>query len=165
MEQAVRKGKKSSGNAKGTPGNAGNAEAKGNPKNAGNASAEPAVSQKVQNLVEEVVTTGQGKIKAGKRSGLRRQAKATLKIKEPWLTMILEGRKVWEIRGETTKKRGWIHLTRSGASGEIHGSATLLDVHSLTRRNFAANFDKHRIRDVRKVKYAKIYAWELTDAN
>ena len=128
-------------NAKGNPDNAGNAE--GNPKNAGNTSA------------------GQGKIKAGKRSGLRRQSKATLKIKEPWLTMILERRKVWEIRGRDTKKRGWIHLTRSGAGtgGEIHSSAKLVDVHSLTRRKLAANFDKHRIPDVRKVNYAKIYAW------
>ena len=86
-----------------------------------------------------------------------------MKIKEPWLTMILEGRKVWEIRGENTKKRGWIHLTHSGAGGEIHGSVKLVEVHSLTRKNFAANFEKHRIRDVRKVKYAKIYAWELKD--
>ena len=78
--------------------------------------------------------------------------------------MILERRKVWEIRGENTKKRGWIHLTRTGAGGVINGSAKLVDVHSLTRRKLADNFDKHRIRDLTKVKYAKIFAWEFKDA-
>ena len=39
-----------------------------------------------------------------------------------------------------------------------------MNVHSLTRENFAADFDRHCVPDVTKVKYAKIYAWALEDA-
>ena len=72
VKQAVRKGKKSvgnAGNAKGNPGNAGNADAKGNPGNAGNAEAKGNPKNAGN------TSTGQGSIKAGKRSGLRRRAK------------------------------------------------------------------------------------------
>ncbi len=48
--------------------------------------------------------------------------------------------------------------------GLIHGSAKLVDVHKLTRKKLADNFDKHRIRNLAKVKYAKIFAWEFKGA-
>ena len=71
MEQAVRRGQNSIGNAKGNPGGVGNAE--GNPGNAGRAGGNPGNAGNT--------STGQVKIKAGKRSGLRRRAKFTSKIK------------------------------------------------------------------------------------
>ena len=84
VKQAVRKGKKSvgnAGNAKGNPGNAGNAKgnrgnagnAEGNPGNAGNAEGNPDNAGSAEGNPKNAGnrSTGQGKIKAGKRSGLR----------------------------------------------------------------------------------------------
>jgi hypothetical protein len=36
-------------------------------------------------------------------------------IREPWLSLILSGRKTWEIRGANTSRRGRISLIRSGS--------------------------------------------------
>ena len=38
-----------------------------------------------------------------------------LLIKEPWLTKIIDGEKIWEIRGSNIKHRGDIALIRSGS--------------------------------------------------
>ena len=54
-------------------------------------------------------------------------------IKEPWLDLILRREKIWEISGTSTKKRGEIHLARSGGGGILVGSATIVDCKNLTR--------------------------------
>ena len=51
--------------------------------------------------------------KAGQRSGERRKAEVALVIKKNGLDKILSGKKVWEIRSSSTKRRGWIHLAQS----------------------------------------------------
>ena len=50
--------------------------------------------------------SGQKKKFAGKRSALRRSPKMLLVVKNPWLELILAGKKVWEIRDASTKVRG-----------------------------------------------------------
>ena len=54
-------------------------------------------------------------------------------IAEPWIDLILEGRKTWEMRPSSTGFRGWIALSRKG-SAMISGVARLTDCLSpLTR--------------------------------
>ena len=56
-------------------------------------------------------------------------------------------------------------MTCTGAGGVINGSANLVNVLGpLTKQELAKNFTKHQIRDLTKVKYAKIYAWVLEGA-
>ena len=70
-------------------------------------------------------TTGKCKVKAGVRSGYKRITKALLVVKQPWLDLLLSGKKRWEIRGQSTHKRGWVHLAESGCGGYILGRARL----------------------------------------
>ena len=89
----------------------------------------------------------------------------TLKIKEPWLTMIFEGKKVWEIRWQKLLKKRWLHLSQVGRPGWILGEVKLVGCAQIDKKVLAANFDKHRIPNcLTKVKYAKIFAWEFKDA-
>jgi hypothetical protein len=109
--------------------------------------------------------TGKGPKKkaAGKRSGLKRATKDLLLIKDLWLQLILRKRKTWEIRGSSTHKRGLIHLGLSGSGGEIHGRAKIIDSRLLTREELHNHKDKHCIEDIDSVRYAKIYAWVLSE--
>ena len=110
--------------------------------------------------------TVRGKLKrqAGKRSGLKRSTKSILVVKGPWLDQILDGQKVWEIRGQTTKKRGWIHLAQSG-SGKIQGRARLVDCVAISKENtFAKTVAKHGVEDLKMVPYDNLFAWVLQDA-
>jgi len=104
---------------------------------------------------------GRVKISAGKRSGLKRKARDVLVIKKPWLELILARKKIWEIRGSSTKKRCFIHLGLSGSGGCILGGARLVDCYALTRKKLADNVDKHRVTDIRKITYTRSYAWCL----
>jgi ASCH domain len=47
-------------------------------------------------------------------------------IRDPWIGLILTGRKTWELRASPTKIRGRIGLIRKG-SGWIVGVADLVD--------------------------------------
>jgi hypothetical protein len=133
LKKAAASGKKSKGNRNGSVGNKGNR------------------------------TVGRMKRTAGRRSWLKRQASDVLIIKEPWLELILEGKKTWEIRGTRTKKRGVIHLARSGGGSIILGSALLTDCISLSREELKKNKDKHCIPDMRGIDYSTIHAWVLKD--
>jgi len=61
-----------------------------------------------------------------------RKAEYTLKIREKWLKMILAREKTWEIRGNDTEKRGWIHLAQVGHPGIIHGHVQIVSTRKLT---------------------------------
>lgn len=50
-----------------------------------------------------------------------------LVIREPWIGLILEGHKTWEMRSRPTKIRGRIALARQG-SGLLVGTAELVEV-------------------------------------
>ena len=87
-----------------------------------------------------------------------------LVIREPWISHILDGRKTWEIRGSNTRVRGKIGLIRSG-SGLIVGSAYLVDsIGPLSDTEFLRNRDKHLVGSPSMVKYKKVYAWVLANA-
>ena len=125
-------------------GNRGNAA--GNPENKGNGN------------------VGRQKKAAGRRSWLKRQTSDLLIIKASWLELILQGKKVWEIRGTSTKKKCVIHLARSRGGGLIHGSASLVECFELSRKALKQNKNKHCISDISAVKYPRIYAWVLKNA-
>ena len=56
---------------------------------------------------------------------------SAMPIREPWIDMILAGKKKWEIRSKFTKKIGPVALIRSG-SGTVVGTACLAEVIKLT---------------------------------
>lgn len=86
-----------------------------------------------------------------------------LVIKEPWIDMILDGKKTWEIRGSNTTIRGSIALIKSG-TGMIYGTAELVDVVPLHGPDdfelILTTFDKHQV-PLGAVSYLKPYAWVL----
>ena len=68
-----------------------------------------------------------------------------LVIDEPWISLILEGRKTWEMRSRNTQTRGRIALIRKG-SGQVVGIADLVDVIGpLNTSERRARRDKHCI--------------------
>lgn len=83
-----------------------------------------------------------------------------LVVKEPWIDLILDGKKTWEIRGKNTNIRGKIALIKSG-SGHIFGTAILTNCFEVKREDFTAGFKNHNIPDTVDIPYKKIYAWEL----
>jgi hypothetical protein len=88
-------------------------------------------------------------------------------IKSPYIEMILEGKKTWEIRGNKTTKRGKIALIKSG-SKTVVGYCHLVDVVGpLTVAEYCSAEKLHRgdCRDARRygLYYNKTYAWVLTD--
>jgi hypothetical protein len=106
---------------------------------------------------------GKQKCDAGRRSGLRRCAAMALTVKKEWLDLILAGKKTWEIRGTSTDRRGLIHFAQSG-SGQLRGRAKLVGCRQLDRDTFMQHKRFHQIRNVKMVKYKKIWAWILEDA-
>ena len=107
---------------------------------------------------------GATKRKAQKRSSTRRSAKVVLVVKEPWVGMILDGKKTWEIRGSATAKRGKIHLAASRGGGVLVGQCQLVDCYPVGRSELANNVTKHRIKDLARVLYEKPHAWVLEKA-
>ena len=66
-------------------------------------------------------------------------------IKEPWISLILSGKKTWELRSRDTRVRGRIALIRKG-SGTVLGSAELTGtLPKLARSDLIANVAKHRV--------------------
>ena len=88
-----------------------------------------------------------------------------LLIRSPWIDMILDGRKTWELRGSRTTVRGTIALAQAG-SKHLVGTARLSDVvgplpPSKLRR--ATKLHGLSAADLRRPsRYAKTYAWVLT---
>jgi hypothetical protein len=105
--------------------------------------------------------TGDTKKVAGRRSALKRSANNVLIIKNPWLDMILDGCKHWEIRSTSTRKRGWIHLALSGSGGMLLGRAQLVGCRRLSRFDFYDHRDKHCLQ---KMCYKYPCAWILSKA-
>ena len=66
-------------------------------------------------------------------------------IKEPWISLILSGKKTWELRSRDTRVRGRIALIRKG-SGTVLGSAELAGtLPKLARSDLIGNVAKHRV--------------------
>ncbi|MCA1335464.1 hypothetical protein [Pseudooceanicola marinus] len=87
-------------------------------------------------------------------------------IADPWIGHILDGRKDWEMRSQTTSVRGWFGLIRKG-SGTVVGLARLVDCgRALDQAEMIANFDHHRIPVdmIRRGEVAKwVVPWKLAD--
>ena len=82
-------------------------------------------------------------------------------VKPHWGNLILDGEKVWEIRGSNTTIRGEVGIIFSG-SGEVKGSVFLADSLSLTKEEFEQNKDLHRIAcSYEELPYKHPYRWVL----
>lgn len=88
--------------------------------------------------------------------------KKGLIIKEPWISLILMGKKTWEIRNTNTKTRGKIYLIKS-KSGMIFGEANLVDCIKINKEIYENNRDKHYIGKDFPIYYDfdEMYAWIL----
>lgn len=90
-----------------------------------------------------------------------------LLIREPWVSHILDGRKVWEIRGCNTKRRGPIALIKSG-SLTVVGWCLLDDVVGpLTSEDMLAASNRHGMptAEIRQsgMPYRRTFAWVLSE--
>jgi hypothetical protein len=66
-------------------------------------------------------------------------------IKEPWVSLILSGKKTWELRSRDTLIRGRIALIRKG-SGTVVGVADLTaTLPNLSRPDLMTNVAKHQV--------------------
>jgi hypothetical protein len=88
-------------------------------------------------------------------------------IDTPWIDLILDRRKTWEMRTRRTARRGVIALIRKG-SGQVVGVASLAAVHGpLSREELSANVDRHCV-PAGQVRVGRMdrhrVAWELGDA-
>lgn len=81
-------------------------------------------------------------------------------IRSPWVDLILEGKKTWEIRGSKTHYRGKIYLIKGG-SKTILGTCNLVDcIGPLTLTDIIKNQYRHYNN---KIQYYESYAWVLKD--
>lgn len=87
-------------------------------------------------------------------------------IADPWIGYILEGRKIWEMRSQSTSFRGWFGLIRKG-TGAVWGVARLVDCGApLLPEEMIANHSRHLISEpmIRSGKVAKwTTPWVLAD--
>lgn len=84
-------------------------------------------------------------------------------IKQPWIDLILSGKKTWEIRGSNTKLRGKIELIQSG-SGFVVGCCEIVDSFELSLNDYTNNTNKHQITNTTELPYKKTFAWVINNA-
>lgn len=90
-----------------------------------------------------------------------------LVIRSPWVELILDGLKTWELRGRATRVRGRIALIRKG-SGTVVGHCNVVGVVGpLSRAELLSSTRRHRVesRELPGVvaRYRKAYAWVLAN--
>jgi hypothetical protein len=107
-----------------------------------------------------------------KRKAAKQRAQAAivergLVIQQPWIGMIADGKKIWEMRTRQTRLRGWIGLLEQG-TGQIIGTAYLTASPPALRRNeHHLHYRKHRVKsDPSKRSYSGMYLfpWVLHKA-
>lgn len=89
-----------------------------------------------------------------------------LVIKQPWIDLILDGKKTWEIRGSTASIRGKIALIQS-KSGKVVGTCDVVGcIGPIALDELRRQHDKHRIplASLGESPYPKTYAWVLANA-
>jgi hypothetical protein len=87
---------------------------------------------------------------------------SAIPIREPWIDMILDGEKTWEIRSKFTKKIGPVALIRS-KSGTVVGTAKLSKVVEITASIGRANARKMGMPPSEGADCEGLYAWVLED--
>lgn len=81
-----------------------------------------------------------------------------LLIRAPWIDLIFQGEKTWEIRGTNTKKRGTIALIKSG-TGTILGTVELVAAKKLSIEEYQNSKKFHGVADCSVLPYKNTYAW------
>ena len=90
-----------------------------------------------------------------------------LLVRDPWASLILSGKKSWEVRSTNVAKDKFktIAIAKSGEKGisRIYGLVDIVESKGPLRLNdLQQNFDKHQdIADTRSLPYKKTYAWVL----
>ena len=84
-------------------------------------------------------------------------------IRNPWIDLILDGHKTFEIRGRRCNKPEGerIYLALSGGGGVVLGAATFVACHGpLSRAEYASRADGHCVAGD-TLPYSATYAWEV----
>jgi hypothetical protein len=106
------------------------------------------------------------------RKGVKREARRAvvergLVIQQPWVGMIADGEKIWEMRTRRTRLRGWIGLIEKGA-GKVIGVAYLKASPPVLRRSdHHLHYRKHRVKPDRSNKsYSDeyLFPWVMSKA-
>jgi hypothetical protein len=88
-----------------------------------------------------------------------------LVIDQPWVSLIADRKKTWEMRTRPTKLRGWIGLIEKG-TGTVIGMACLKgSLPALSRQAHHLHFKKHRVphgSDGRKYHGKYLTPWVLS---
>jgi hypothetical protein len=81
-------------------------------------------------------------------------------IKSPWIDLVFEGKKTWEIRGSNTNIRGMIALIKSG-SGMVYGEINLVDSKELSLTDYQESRKFHGVESeaAAELPYKRTYAW------
>ena len=84
-------------------------------------------------------------------------------IQEPWINLILDGRKTFEIRGRHCKKEHErIYLALSGGGGIVLGSVEFVRCHGpLTRDEWVSGANRHCVAGSSLPYGSSTYAWEM----
>ena len=89
-----------------------------------------------------------------------------LLVREPWISLILSGEKIWEMRSRRTRIKGNIALIRQG-SGHICATANLLgSLEKIEKDQFEKKWFYHRIphdQTSRCVERGWLFPWVLSD--
>jgi len=90
-----------------------------------------------------------------------------LVVRSPWIDMILDGSKTWELRGSSTRIRGHIALIKS-KSGTVVGRCDLVGVVGpLSRAQLLSSSRRHRVEPEQLAgvlgRYPQTYAWVLSN--
>lgn len=90
-----------------------------------------------------------------------------LLVKDPHATSILDGDKLWEIRGSATKIRGRVGIAKSG-TGRIFGSVEVVGSKEVTLDDLLTSPNlppsEHAMFEKRGQVYTRPHAWVLKDA-
>jgi hypothetical protein len=90
-----------------------------------------------------------------------------LLVRDPYASQLLDGQKIWEIRGKPTQIRGPVAIIKSG-TGHAYGTAKLvrvlgpLDIDDLTLASELPRDERELFRR-EGLPYSKTYAYVFTD--
>jgi predicted transcriptional regulator len=86
-------------------------------------------------------------------------------VREPWASLIVNGKKRWEIRRTNTKYRGPVAII---SAGKVIGIAEIKDVLELPVEEIAPRIEKHYADPLLILRYGTgrktLYAWVLKNA-
>ena len=86
-------------------------------------------------------------------------------VDEPWVSMIVAGKKTWEMRSRNTAVRGRIALIRKGSKAVVGVADLIGTVPLLSQSDLKASVDKHQVPE-RKIdeEFKHNTAWVLERA-